>query len=217
MDGIVICLKFSNYTKMSNLSLSLGLKFTHSFSISDELTDFKDTKMSSSKWCKQLLTLYYSNQSHQSRLILFLPMVNKHKLWLMHLKTWRKLKLIKRQTTYASINILDDLEIILQSCPSMQPTKNKLSNFTKDYLDKNALPSSIHSTVNSYCSPQCNKFCQFLIYCSSLPCVIDAIQIHGCCIDKPKVVSGSHSQKLTIWFSLKSQCPILRYIQHQKW
>ena len=26
-------------------------------------------------------------------------------------------------------------------------------------------------------------------------------------IDKPKVVSQSPSQKLTIWFSLKSQCP----------
>ena len=26
-------------------------------------------------------------------------------------------------------------------------------------------------------------------------------------IDKPKVVSRSQSQKLTTWFSLKSQCP----------
>ena len=81
--------------------------------------------------------------------------------------------------TCINSNLLDDLEHILQLCPSMQPTRDKLRDFTREYLVKNALPISIQSIVNSFCSPQSIKFCQFLIDCSSLPCVIEAIQMYG--------------------------------------
>ena len=73
-------------------------------------------------------------------------------------------------------NIIEDLDHILTTCESLEPTRRRLLAFTADYCQSLPFLQPITSVLHTPSSP---AFCQFLIDCSVLPTVIAATQLLG--------------------------------------
>ena len=71
----------------------------------------------------------------------------------------------------------EDIPHILQVCPALAPTRNKLARFTKQYCE--TLSQQICEIVNTFCTTSSPDFCQFLLDCSVLPPVVAAVQSEG--------------------------------------
>ena len=71
---------------------------------------------------------------------------------------------------------VEDLPHILQSCSGLAPVREKLVNFTIKY-SKNV--PAISELVLNLSNPTNERFCQFLLDCSCIPEVIEAVQLHG--------------------------------------
>ena len=70
----------------------------------------------------------------------------------------------------------EDLPHILCLCPALQPTREKLINYTRSYCKD--IPH-LGITILTFLVPTHPLFCQFLIDCSSIPEVITAVQKYG--------------------------------------
>ena len=75
--------------------------------------------------------------------------------------------------------VIDDIEHIIQSCPALNSTRERLSDFTYSYVLDNNLPPEIGTIITSCCIPSYPQFVSFLIDCSAFPCVISVVQAHG--------------------------------------
>ena len=76
------------------------------------------------------------------------------------------------------LGIREDLLHILATCKSLEPTRERLKDFTRKYCSR--LDSSeVQRIIHTYSSPTHPQFCQFLTDCSVLPDVIVATQAHG--------------------------------------
>ena len=73
------------------------------------------------------------------------------------------------------LNLPEDLHHILAMCGSLQPTRQRLVNFTSKFCQRYP---AIRPIVQILCSPENPKFRQFLLECSVLP-VIQATQQQG--------------------------------------
>ena len=70
----------------------------------------------------------------------------------------------------------EDLHHILAVCDSLEPTRQKLLDFTVKFCSRNPL---IQPIVFELCNKWHPQFCQFLIDCSVLPAVISITQVLG--------------------------------------
>ena len=70
--------------------------------------------------------------------------------------------------------VLEDIQHILKICPGLLDVRQRLLNFTRDYCSN--LPYEVSSLILSHCNPLSNKFCEFLLDCSSLPAIIKFVQ-----------------------------------------
>ena len=73
-------------------------------------------------------------------------------------------------------NTVEDLPHILLLCPALQPTREKLVNFTIAYCER--VPQ-ISQVIMSFLVPTNPLFCNFLIDCSTNSNVIAAVQEYG--------------------------------------
>ena len=71
---------------------------------------------------------------------------------------------------------IEDLPHILQFCPALQPTRDKLVQYTLSYAKRFPLVSNLLLT---FLVPSHPLFCQFLLDCSTVSQSISAKQIHG--------------------------------------
>ena len=76
------------------------------------------------------------------------------------------------------LRIVEDLKHILADCVALQSTRDKLFDFTSKYCSKIDI-LEIRRIINTYCSLQHPRFCQFLTDCSVLPDVINAGHVYG--------------------------------------
>ena len=76
------------------------------------------------------------------------------------------------------LGITEDLSHILAFCGSLNPTRNKLADFTVNFLRKLNHPAA-SKLIQIFCLPSNPSFCQFLVDCSSIPEVISAFQEFG--------------------------------------
>ena len=72
---------------------------------------------------------------------------------------------------------VEDIPHILHGCPALQPTRDKLMKFTKEYCEELAPIEHITST---FLNSTVTEFCQFLLDCSVLEPVINAVSLYGC-------------------------------------
>ena len=70
----------------------------------------------------------------------------------------------------------EDTRHILQTCPALTATREKLAIFTSSYSNSHPVVASL---IQQYCKTECRLFCQFLLNCTVLPPVIAAVQTHG--------------------------------------
>ena len=70
----------------------------------------------------------------------------------------------------------EDTRHILQYCPALSATREKLAIFTSSYSISHPEVATI---IQMYCKTECRLFCQFVLDCSVLPAVIAAVQTHG--------------------------------------
>ena len=75
-----------------------------------------------------------------------------------------------------SCNTIEDITHILKTCSALDKTRDKLKTFTKIYCQDKP---DIHDLIHTHCSPDRDSFCQFILDCSVLPDVINAVQING--------------------------------------
>ena len=75
-----------------------------------------------------------------------------------------------------SCNTIEDITHILKTCSALDKTRDKLITFTKFYCQDKP---DIHDLIHTHCSPDRDSFCQFILDCSVLPDVINAVQING--------------------------------------
>ena len=73
-------------------------------------------------------------------------------------------------------NTFEDITHILQDCLALAVTREKLSAFTTSYCEGKP---EVKKLIDVFCSPQRRHYCQFLLDCSVLPEVINAVQLHG--------------------------------------
>ena len=71
---------------------------------------------------------------------------------------------------------VEDLPHILQSCSGLAPVREKLVNFTIKY--SNSVPA-YRELILTLSNPTNPMFCQFMLDCSCLPDVTQAVQLHG--------------------------------------
>ena len=71
----------------------------------------------------------------------------------------------------------ETLTHILLECPSLNPARCNLQTFTVCFMQQ--LPSDIQEILSEYCAPLHSRSPQFLVDCSSLPEVIQAVQKSG--------------------------------------
>ena len=76
------------------------------------------------------------------------------------------------------LNIVEDLDHILAFCGNLESTRQKLTEFTSNYIKKLGHPI-VTEIVIKYCVSTNSLFCQFLVDCTSIPEVISATQIYG--------------------------------------
>ena len=74
------------------------------------------------------------------------------------------------------LEVSEDIQHILLSCPSLEPTCENLLIFTKSYCLTYPVLNPI---LSIYCSPSHPQFCQFLLDCSCMPVIITFTQEHG--------------------------------------
>ena len=74
-------------------------------------------------------------------------------------------------------NTNGDIEHILQHCPALDETRSYLLEYTKSFVAN--LPLPVAEVISMNCSPKSRDYCQFLLDCSSLPCVITLVQDYG--------------------------------------
>ena len=89
---------------------------------------------------------------------------------------WSKNKLGVCLLSASCSSTSEDLPHLLASCPALQQTRDKLTNFTNNFIS--TIPHLNH-LVRSFCFPGHPLFCQFLIDCSVIPQIIAATQIYG--------------------------------------
>ena len=81
------------------------------------------------------------------------------------------------QLSEACSEMLEDVPHILSTCSALNPTRDKLLSYTREY--SSVIPHEIRALLLLLCSPSHNKFCSFLLDCSTLPEVISASQRFG--------------------------------------
>ena len=72
---------------------------------------------------------------------------------------------------------IEDLAHILVSCPSLNHIRTNLLHFTKQYLTQ--IPEDALQQISSLASPSSPLFMDFLLDCSTIPCVIVLVQKFG--------------------------------------
>ena len=72
---------------------------------------------------------------------------------------------------------IEDLAHILVSCPSLNHIRTNLLHFTKQYLTQ--IPEDALQQITSLASPSSPLFMDFLLDCSTVPCVIVLVQKFG--------------------------------------
>ena len=73
-------------------------------------------------------------------------------------------------------NLVEDIPHILSICSALAPTRRKLAQFTLKYCKTVPLLSDL---ILAHTNPYFPSFCQFLLDCTCLPAVIEAVQLHG--------------------------------------
>ena len=88
-------------------------------------------------------------------------------------------KYAKSNCLLSSQCLLEDENIphVLQLCPALNTTRDKLLNFTQNYCSN--LPDIMSKLILKLCHPSSSEFCLFLLDCSALPEVISFAQIYG--------------------------------------
>ena len=64
--------------------------------------------------------------------------------------------------------VVEDLDHILSSCPSLDQTRRNLQFFTRKFAASNPI---ILPVLEAFCNPEHPLFCQFLLDCSCIPAV----------------------------------------------
>ena len=67
----------------------------------------------------------------------------------------------------ACSEMLEDIPHIVQVCSALTPTREKLMKYTQEYAS--AIPHELRALLMHLCSPSYERFCSFLLDCSTLP------------------------------------------------
>ena len=76
-------------------------------------------------------------------------------------------------------NILEDLQHIIKTCPALQPTRLKLSEFTKEYTEKKIDNEEVRKLILSMTTLTHPQYMDYLLDCSCLPPVVSLVQRLG--------------------------------------
>ena len=71
---------------------------------------------------------------------------------------------------------VDDIPHIITSCPALENTRNRLTQFTKNYIEKLSVDTA--AVLQTLCSPTNLSTSNFLLDASTLPEVISVVQRH---------------------------------------
>ena len=74
-------------------------------------------------------------------------------------------------------NVMEDLQHMLQFCPSLDESRRKLYLYTES--SSKALSVDASTILLTYCDPKNDNFTRFVVDCSTFPEVVAAVQKDG--------------------------------------